>query len=561
MGVADEDPDDGAAAVAEVSLVQDRVGEGRGAPEDGAEGNAREVGVDVQGVTLVGQAVARHAEPLELEARRQGERIERELMEGVLVLAFALLAVGRETGEAREVLDGAAWATDMTSRYAARGSATRGTPASVCSPRMSAAPVLRSGRPARTRRRLDGGALWPAAVGVALVWAAVPMVVLVYHTLRHGGVLTGTDSPLPGADQLFYMDSIRQSGTHLLIADHFDLVLGRAVFLHPLYLLAGIVWRLGVPLQAAFWALSLLAAPALALGALALGRGCLHGRGERAAAVAVGVFYMSPLVPLLAWSGAVGAFQRFELETPAGESMPAWQLWGYPHSAVAVGLLALALAGAASIAAGAAASRRRLAWMAAAAALAAWLHPWQGAIFIAVAVVLAALSARSWALGRALAVPVLAAVAPIAYEEILVHTDAAWRLDSVQNVAAHVPLWMLPGRARAARHPRPGRRARAGSGSLANGPRRVAADRHRRLPAEHRVPLSRARGDRDPACRARGRRLAVAAAPRAAWVGSASIAVLVVVLPGAAYRDRHAAGFAADERLFVLAHPERPSTR
>jgi len=296
-------------------------------------------------------------------------------------------------------------------------------------------------RPAAVPR---GGerALAAAAVAAALIWAALPIAVLAIHTLRHGGVLTGTDGPLPGADQLFYMDSIRQSGTHLLIADHFDLVIGQAVFLHPLYLLAGIVWRLGVPLQGAFWALSLIAAPALALGALALGARCLDGTRERAAAVAVGMFFMSPLVPLLAWTGAVGAYQRFLLELPAGESMPAWQLWGYPHSAVAVGALALALTGAAGVASAARSSARRLASIAGAAALAAWLHPWQGAIFIAVAGVLA-LQGRSWSLSRRLAIPALAAAAPMAYEEILVHTDAAWHLDSIQNVAVHVSLWIL----------------------------------------------------------------------------------------------------------------------
>lgn len=304
------------------------------------------------------------------------------------------------------------------------------------SPRQTRSPGRR-GTPGTAGRSLP-----LAAVAVALVWAVVPIAVLAYHTLRHGGVLTGTDSPLPGADQLYYMDSIRQSGTHLLIADHFDLVIGRAVFLHPLYLLAGIVWRLGVPLQGAFWALSLLAAPALALGALAFGRRCLDGWGERAAAVAVGMFYMSPMVPLLAWTGAVGAGERFLLELPAGESMPAWQLWGYPHSGVAVGMVALALAGVTAIAAGSGATVRRLTLIAAAAALASWLHPWQGAIFIAVAAVLA-IRSRSWALCRSLVGPVLAAAAPIAYEEILVHTDAAWHLDSVQNVAPHVPAWML----------------------------------------------------------------------------------------------------------------------
>ncbi|MGI8864998.1 MAG: hypothetical protein ACR2JH_11495 [Solirubrobacteraceae bacterium] len=64
----------------------------------------------------------------------------------------------------------------------------------------------------------------PLAVAAVLIgWAAIPLLWLAYGTIRHGGVMSGTAGALAGADQLFYMDSIRQSAEHLLITDHFDL--------------------------------------------------------------------------------------------------------------------------------------------------------------------------------------------------------------------------------------------------------------------------------------------------------------------------------------------------
>jgi hypothetical protein len=290
------------------------------------------------------------------------------------------------------------------------------------------------------RRRVP--TLGSASVVVALGWAIVPVVLLALHVIRHGGVLSGSEGPAPGADQLHIMDDIRQSGEHVLIANHFDLALGHRVFLHPMYLLAGALWRLGLPLQAAFWALKLLAAPALALGALALIRRCLPTTRERVAAVALSLFYMSPIVPLLVWTGAVTGWQRFELELPAAESMPGWLLWGGSHGGVAIGLLALALGGAASVVSAGRTSRARLGGIAAAAALVAWLHPWQGVTFLIVIGALAA-TTRSKRLAGLLAVPALAAVAPLIYYAVLVRTDAAWRVNSIQIGGAHVPAWML----------------------------------------------------------------------------------------------------------------------
>jgi hypothetical protein len=270
----------------------------------------------------------------------------------------------------------------------------------------------------------------------------VPIVWLAWQTALSGGVLSGTNGSIAGADQFFYLDEIRQSAQHVLIADHFDLRLGHAVFLDPLVLLGGGVWLLGVPIQAVFWLLGLLAAPVLAAGAWLLVAPALRSVREQAVALALGLFYMSPLVPILAWTAAISPLHRFELGFPAGEAMPAWQLWGYPHAAIATGLLAAALAGVAAYASGRPLSRRLLVGISAAAALAAWLHPWQGAIFIVVAAAVA-VERRSARIARWLLVPVLAALLPLIYEAILSSADAAWRVDSTQDAIGQGPAWTL----------------------------------------------------------------------------------------------------------------------
>jgi hypothetical protein len=287
-----------------------------------------------------------------------------------------------------------------------------------------------------------------ALVAIALAWAAVPVVLLVYHVLRHGGVLTGSDGPLAGADQLFYMDSIRQSGEHLLIGDNYAIGLGHDVFLDPLFLVGGLLWRLGLPLQAAFWALKLIAAPAIALGAVALASLTLDGTRERAAAAAIGLFYFSPVALVLLWGGSLSPITHYGLLLPAGESSPVWQLWGYPQSGVALGAMAAAVVMLVRISErhGPAGSTRKptrtLVAASAAAGLAAWLHPWQGATLIVVAVALV-LHSRSKRAALTLAVPVVAAALPLLYEEILSRADAAWRVDSTQNAVGHDPVWMV----------------------------------------------------------------------------------------------------------------------
>jgi hypothetical protein len=293
--------------------------------------------------------------------------------------------------------------------------------------------------------RADALTLSAAAVGALLIWSAVPMVLLVYHTLAHGGVVSGADGPVPGADQLYYMDSIRQSGEHLLIGDRFDLSIGHDVFIEPLFLVGGLLWRAGLGLVASFWSLSLIAAPVLALGSVAVARRALVAGRERAVAVALGLFYMTPVVPLLASTGAARPLTRYELLLPAAESMPAWQLWGYPASALAIGSLCIALMGIVALASrtGPRGNGRLIAGVSAAACLTSWLHPWQGATFILVTAVLLLAPGQALRRSAALAVPALAAALPLAYEAILSHADRAWHIDSLQNSVGHDPVWML----------------------------------------------------------------------------------------------------------------------
>jgi hypothetical protein len=304
-------------------------------------------------------------------------------------------------------------------------------------PRTSLGPTASRG----PRVRPDTSALLLATVAVAVIWAAVPMALLAYHTISSGGVLSGSDGPLAGADQLFYMDSIRQSGSHLLIGDHFAFSLGQGVFLHPLYLFGGVIWRVGLPLPAVLWFLELLAAMVLAIGTVVMTVRVLAGARARLTAVVLGLFYLTPLLPLLAWTGLIGALPRYQLLLVAGETMPAWQLWGYPHTAITVGALAGAFAGAAALGAGKR-SVGLIVAVSAGACICGWLHPWQGAIFILVVAALA-LQTRSRAVASRLAIPVIAAAAPMLYEAILSRTDAAWKVDSLQNGVGQGPLWAL----------------------------------------------------------------------------------------------------------------------
>jgi hypothetical protein len=114
--------------------------------------------------------------------------------------------------------------------------------------------------------------------------------------------------------------------------------------------------------------------------------------------------------------------------------MTAGELWGYLPSAIAIGLMPIALIALDRALRPAVLGRRPLVVAAGAAAMASWLHPWQGATLLLVVVALGAWELADGAVadrGRALLALVAvaaAAAAPLAYYFVLSHADGAWRL-------------------------------------------------------------------------------------------------------------------------------------
>ena len=115
MGVPDENPDD-ASGRSQEALVKRRVGVCRRAADDACERHAREVGVDVDRLPLVAEAVPRHAEPFELQPPGQLQRLARELAHRVGIVVLSLTASGGKAREARKVVENIGHRRDLSQR-------------------------------------------------------------------------------------------------------------------------------------------------------------------------------------------------------------------------------------------------------------------------------------------------------------------------------------------------------------------------------------------------------------------------------------------------------------
>ncbi len=291
------------------------------------------------------------------------------------------------------------------------------------------------------------------AASTWLVWAAlltlyslVPIVVALIHVLGHGGVLTGTDSVLAGADQQQYLASIRESGAHLLISNQFRLGSSAHVYLNPMYEISGVLWRLGLDLRLSLLLWTPVAAAVLARGVWAYAHRLL-APGRSTATAALAIFFFSPVLPALQWSGVpLSSHVHAALLLTSGDAVPAWQLWGYLHTVIVIGLLPLCLLGleralAPDLRRGRSA-RWYLGWACAAGAVIGWLHPWQGLVLVAIIGGLGAWG-RFAPRYRPLVLPALATLAPMIYLFVLSRTNHDWRSFSVQNRAFHDPPWVL----------------------------------------------------------------------------------------------------------------------
>lgn len=304
-----------------------------------------------------------------------------------------------------------------------------------------------SNRPAQvlvSRRRRPAAAL----ALLLLAWSAIPLAYLLFRVQRDGGVLSGTEGMLAGADQQLYMTWIRQSGEHLLIANPYRMGASEHVFFHPMFALSGGLWKLGLDLRLVLLLWKPVACVLLAAGTWSYVRRLLPDRRRALVAAVLGLFYFSPALPLLQWTDSgVSQVDLLFFQFVSGDAMPALQLHGYVHAAIVVGLMALALLAVERVLDPARRASGRsqwwyLGWTAAAGLVVGWVHPWHGATLIGIVVGLAAWG-RFRARYRILAVPVLVTAMPMVYELVLTRADWDWRLNADQLSSPHAPLWIL----------------------------------------------------------------------------------------------------------------------
>ncbi|MDQ3934346.1 MAG: hypothetical protein M3340_06905, partial [Actinomycetota bacterium] len=259
-------------------------------------------------------------------------------------------------------------------------------------------------------------------------WSLIPLAAGVVHLIADGDVLAGTDG-IGQTDHYQYLAWVREAGEHVLISNRFDLAAEDPVYLQPMWVVSGLAWAAGLPVQAAFLLWKPVCVLALFAGCAAYVRRTLEGRLERLAALALALFYFPPTTALLGRTGigddvqdGLGYLFTFQLT-------PATYLWGYVQTAIAVGLMPVFFL---------ALERRPLA--AAAAGLAvSWVHPWQGLVLIAVGGTLALWQRRP----AAYALPLAATAAPIAYFAVLSRTDTSWEEGGGELAASHQWGWLL----------------------------------------------------------------------------------------------------------------------
>ena len=214
------------------------------------------------------------------------------------------------------------------------------------------------------------------ALAVALgALAFAPLAGLLLRVASKGGYVAGGDGFLV-LDQMQYLNWLRQSGSHLLIGNLYDLAPGPRTFLHPGLLVSGRAQRArasGATVAYMLW--KPVAVLALWAGAVAWCRRFLPEGGRRVAAVALALFFASPLAALVGWSGWGGLDARFDFDFLSGELTTSNFVWGYYFTGIAVGLMPLGLL---------AHERGRTGLAAAAGLIVAWLQPWQGATYLLV---------------------------------------------------------------------------------------------------------------------------------------------------------------------------------
>jgi hypothetical protein len=299
-------------------------------------------------------------------------------------------------------------------------------------------PPARSASAGRGLDRFEAGVL-VVLLGLALA----PLLGLLVRVWTQGGVVTGGDGFLV-ADPMQYLTWLREAGENVAVANLYDLDDGPSSFVHPGVLISGLLHQLGLGVVASYMVWKPVAVAALFAGSLALCRRFLARSGDRGLALALALFFASPIAALVGRAGIGGNDLKFDFDFISGELWTGTYLWGYLFTAVAVGVMPIGLLAYERGREGGGAARLALAG--GCGLVAAWLQPWQGATLILVLAGAEALRLRrgrsAAGAARDLALPVAATAAPLVYYFVLSRTDASWELAGAVNDFPRWPWWV-----------------------------------------------------------------------------------------------------------------------
>ncbi|MEA2474939.1 MAG: hypothetical protein QOE06_2854 [Thermoleophilaceae bacterium] len=274
------------------------------------------------------------------------------------------------------------------------------------------------------------------------LWSLAPLAWMLRHAAVTGDTFAGSDGPFAG-DQLQYLSWIREAGSEVLAGNEFDLPPSDAVFLHPMHVVSGALWALGLGIQAAYLIWKPVAVLVLFAGFALFVRRTVEGAGARTAALVLALFYFPPFGELIGRTGSGSSTLPPKLAEVVGEVFISGSLWGYLPTAIAVGAMpAYLLAAERALTAEGRSRTRAVAGAALAGLAAAWLHPWQGEVLILVTIGLIAWE-RFRPPARVLLVPVAATLLPLTYYLGLSELDAAWGVARRQNVEPHLAVWVV----------------------------------------------------------------------------------------------------------------------
>ncbi|HEU0024573.1 MAG TPA: hypothetical protein VFQ12_08075 [Thermoleophilaceae bacterium] len=306
---------------------------------------------------------------------------------------------------------------------------------------MSSPPATPAASPVAPRRAPLG--LDRADLLLLAAFAAMSMAILAALATRPLS-MTGAESGVV-ADQLQYFGWIRVASEHLVIHNIWDIdPEGTSYFVHPGFLASGLLHKLGLSIPLAYLVLwKPVAVALLFFGFRAYVNRLVPARGAALAALAIALFYVSPVAAAIDLLAIGDLDFRKELRFLAGEVFPGVYVWGYLMTAIAVGLvpfvlLALERAREPARRAAGRSGGWYASWAAAGGLLIAWLQPWQAVAVIGTVVVVELIDWRRHGarLGERLrgSGPMLvASTLPLVYYWILERVDPAWEIAGHAN--------------------------------------------------------------------------------------------------------------------------------